>query len=46
MLAYVDPGVGALAWQMVISALVGLFFYLRKTRNWVVKTFLRFFQSK
>jgi|SRR5208283_1732441 len=45
-LAYVDPGVGALAWQMVISAFVGVLFYLKATRNWVVKTLLRMFRLK
>jgi hypothetical protein len=46
ILAYVDPGVGTLAWQTVVSAFIGLFFYLRKTRNWVVKVLLKLFQSK
>ncbi len=41
ILAYIDPGLGALAWQTVVSAFVGLFFYLKQTRKWVVGVFLR-----
>ncbi len=36
-LAYVDPGVGLLAWQAVVAAFVGLLFYLEKTRRAVVR---------
>ena len=46
VLAYVDPGVGALAWQMVISACVGTMFYLKTTRSWVIKTFVKIFRQK
>ena len=46
ILAYVDPGVGALAWQMVISAFIGTVFYLKATRNWLIKTLIKLFHSK
>ena len=46
MLAYIDPGAGALVWQMVVSAFVGVFFYLKKTRTWIVKTSLGIFRGK
>jgi hypothetical protein len=36
MLAYIDPGLGALVWQVIVSAFVGLLFYLRKSRKWIV----------
>ncbi len=35
VLAYIDPGVGTLIWQSIIGVFVGLFFYLRKTRQWL-----------
>jgi hypothetical protein len=43
ILAYVDPGLGSLAWQTIVSALVGLFFYLRQTRKWIVNVCLKLF---
>jgi hypothetical protein len=39
-----DPGMGALAWQTIISAVVGLFFYLKKTRVWFVGIFQKLFR--
>jgi hypothetical protein len=36
MLAYIDPGLGALIWQTMIAAFVGFLFYLKRTRRWVV----------
>lgn len=36
-IAYVDPGTGLLAWQAVVAAFVGTFFYVKKTRDWFVK---------
>jgi hypothetical protein len=32
--AYTDPGSGALLWQVIASAFVGLMFYGRKVLNW------------
>jgi len=39
MLAYIDPGMGSLVWQTIISAFIGTFFYLKKTRVWFVGIF-------
>jgi hypothetical protein len=36
MLAYIDPGLGPLIWQVIVSAFVGLLFYLKKSRGWIV----------
>jgi len=33
ILAYVDPGSGMLAWQLVMAGFVGLLFYLKKVRS-------------
>lgn len=43
MVAYVDPGLGALIWQTVVSACVGLLFYFQKTRKAIVGCFRRIF---
>ena len=37
LLAYVDPGSGLLLWQAAVAAIVGLVFYLKKTRDWLFK---------
>jgi hypothetical protein len=42
--AYIDPGLGALAWQTAISACVGLLFYIKKTRRMIVRFFCRVFR--
>lgn len=38
MFAYVDPGTGLLLWQAIVSAFVGAFFYVKKSRAWFLKT--------
>jgi hypothetical protein len=43
ILAYIDPGIGALLWQTIIAAFVGLLFYLKKTRRWIVGVFRKMF---
>jgi len=43
MLAYIDPGLGALLLQTIIAAFVGLLFYLKKTRRWIVGVFRKIF---
>ena len=42
-LAYIDPGLGALLWQAIVAGVVGFLFYLKKTRQWIVRLFLRMF---
>jgi hypothetical protein len=46
MLAYIDPGLGALLWQTIIAAIVGFLFYLKKTRRWIVDLFRKMFGRK
>jgi hypothetical protein len=43
VLAYIDPGLGALLWQTIVAAFVGLLFYLKKTRQWIVDSVLKLF---
>ena len=43
LLAYVDPGLGALIWQTLVAAFVGFVFYLKKTRRWIVSTIRKIF---
>ena len=35
ILGYIDPGQGMLIWQAIVSAVVGIFFYLKKTRQFI-----------
>lgn len=35
ILAYVDPGSGLLIWQAVVAAVIGVLFYLKKTRDFI-----------
>ena len=46
ILAYVDPGLGALAWQTIMAAFVGLFFYLKQTRRWMMTVIRRILPKK
>ena len=41
LLAYVDPGSGLLIWQLLASAVVGWFFYFKKTREFIRKQLRR-----
>ncbi len=45
-LAYIDPGLGLLAWQGLVAAFVGTLFYVKKTRTWLVALFLKPFRAK
>jgi hypothetical protein len=45
-LAYVDPGLGLLAWQAVVAAFLGLLFYLKKTRQWLGRLCQRLFRRR
>ena len=46
MLAYVDPGLGQLIWLSIVSAFTGSVFYIKKTRVWIVRTFLSIFRRE
>jgi len=39
MLGYIDPGQGMLIWQAIVSAFVGVLFYLKKTRQFIAGFF-------
>jgi hypothetical protein len=43
MVAYIDPGLGALLWQSVVAGIVGFLFYLKKSRQWIVNAFRKMF---
>lgn len=45
IIAYVDPGLGLLAWQALVAVFVGLLFYLKKTRTWLAKLFRKLFRG-
>jgi hypothetical protein len=38
---YTDPGSGALLWQLVVSAFLGLAFYVSRLGNWIGRIFQR-----
>ena len=42
--AYVDPGLGLLAWQALVAAFVGALFYIKKTRDFLVRLFQKVFR--
>ncbi len=44
--AYIDPGLGLLIWQTIVAAFVGLIFYLKRTRSWILNVFRKLFRSK
>jgi hypothetical protein len=43
--AYIDPGLGLLAWQALVAACLGLLFYLKKTRVLFARLFQRPFRT-
>ncbi len=45
LFGYIDPGVGLLAWQALIAAFLGLIFYLKKTRTFVVGLIMKPFRK-
>jgi hypothetical protein len=45
IIAYIDPGLGALVWQMIVAAFVGLLFYLKQTRRWIVGVIVSVFRK-
>jgi hypothetical protein len=44
LLAYVDPGLGLLAWQALVAAFVGAIFYIKKTRDFFLRLFQKVFR--
>ncbi|MGA3163607.1 MAG: hypothetical protein ABSD77_05335 [Verrucomicrobiota bacterium] len=45
ILAYIDPGFGALLWQMIVAVFVGFLFYLKQTRRWIVGVIVDVFRK-
>jgi len=43
-LAYVDPGLGLLAWQALVATFLGAFFYIKKTRDFLIRAFQKIFR--
>ncbi len=39
--AYGDPGSGALLWQLLLAAMFGGMFYIRRVTSWIRKKFSR-----
>jgi hypothetical protein len=46
LMAYIDPGSGALALQLVASVFVGLLFYVKRLRLFVARTWARLWDRK
>lgn len=44
-LAYIDPGSGALLWQMITAAVVGALFYIKKVRLFFATIIRRIFKK-
>jgi hypothetical protein len=45
IIAYVDPGLGLLAWQAVVAFFLGLFFYVRRSRTWLLRLVQKIFRN-
>lgn len=43
LLAYIDPGTGLLIWQTVVAVVLGMLFYVKKIRNWLLAGFHKLF---
>ena len=41
----VDPGLGLLAWQAAVAAFLGLLFYVKKTRENVLRWLRKLFRA-
>jgi len=44
--AYIDPGMGILLWQSIVAMCLGVLFYLKKSRAWIVALLRKPFQTK
>jgi hypothetical protein len=44
MLAEIEPALKTLVWQALASTFVGLLFYLKKARKWIIKPVKIFFR--
>lgn len=46
MVAYIDPGLGQMIWLSIVSAFVGLMFYIKKARAWIADVVLKIFRRE
>jgi hypothetical protein len=46
IVAYIDPGSGYLIWQAVVAALLGLLFYLKRSRDFLLGMTRKWFSRK
>ena len=44
--AYIDPGLGLLAWQALVAACIGFLFYLKRTRALFARLFQKLFRTE
>lgn len=44
IIAYIDPGSGLLVWQAVMATMLGLLFYMKKTRDFIVRLVRKLFK--
>ncbi len=44
-IAYIDPGSGALIWQMLLAIGVGVLFYVKKSRDYLASLARRLFRK-
>ena len=43
---YVDPGLGLLLWQAIVSAFLGVLFYIKKTRTLLLSPFQKILRPR
>jgi hypothetical protein len=43
--AYIDPGLGLLLWQSLVAACLGVLFYLKKSRAWIIRMLQKPFKA-
>ncbi len=46
ILAYIDPGLGLLLWQAIVAAFLGVLFYVKRTRAFIVSFFQKLFHKR
>ena len=37
--AYIDPGMGAMIWQILLAAFVGAIFFIKRVKFWIIAMF-------
>jgi hypothetical protein len=44
IMAYIDPGSGLLVWQAVMATMLGFLFYMKRTRDFIVRFVKKLFR--